>query len=132
MKAEWLDRALVECPYFYTLCTTDKAFREVLKRLDLPKADWPPFLKTERANATLHAFESDEKLVAVLCVPVNKKVERNQIAALLAHEAQHLWRWAREALGEACPSSEFEAYAVQRILQSFLYEYDRQTAKAKR
>lgn len=127
MKITWLDRALVVSPYYYTLCTTPKRFKKVLVHLKVPADVRPEFLKTDHADATVHFFESEEKLCAVLCMPRAKDKAPEQIAGLIAHEAVHLWQAVRDAIGEKHPSSEFEAYSVQAITQRWLEEYNRQT-----
>lgn len=43
---------------------------------------------------------------------------------LLVHEAMHVWRDMREAIGEDAPSSEFEAYAIQNISASLFAAYE--------
>ena len=54
-----------------------------------------------------------------------------QLAAMLTHEAVHMWQVARERLGEDKPSQEFEAYAIQALTQRLLEEFERQTNKGK-
>lgn len=129
MKAKWLDRALFVSSHYFTLCTTEKMFNKELKRLKVPKKDWPPFVNTWHSNATCHYFEKSEKnrMLAIVCVPVRKDVELIGIHALLCHEAVHIWQQVREAYGESRPSSELEAYAIQNLAQELMTEYARQT-----
>ncbi len=54
---------------------------------------------------------------AIVCVRPRGKRSRAQYAALIAHEAVHIWQRIRLELGEDSPSSEFEAYSVQSICQ---------------
>ena len=53
-----------------------------------------------------------------------------QIAALLCHEAVHIWQQARDIMGEKSPSSEFEAYSIQRIAQDLMEQYCEQSYTA--
>lgn len=47
----------------------------------------------------------------------------NIVHALLTHEAVHVWQHIRERMSEDAPSSEFEAYSIQRIAQDLFYMY---------
>ena len=69
-------------------------------------------------------FESDGKVCAI--VTINKRVDgkdSNGIVGLIVHEAVHVWQLVRENIGEANPSSEFEAYAIQAISQELIEAY---------
>jgi hypothetical protein len=46
-----------------------------------------------------------------------------QVAALLVHEAVHVWQLFRESIGEHGPSKEFEAYSIQAISQRLMERY---------
>ena len=46
-----------------------------------------------------------------------------QIAAMLVHEAVHVWQTIRRSIGETSPSSEFEAYSIQHIAQELMSRY---------
>lgn len=122
---KWLDRALLVSPYHYGLCKTEKAFRKELKRLCVPKADWPQFLASKSANATTHFFEKRDGigLCCIVCMPVANGVSKPQICGLLVHEAAHIWQEIRENIGEQSPSKEFEAYAIQTISQRLMEAY---------
>ena len=126
MKPTWLDRSLVEAPFFYTLATNEKAFRKALRHLKVPRGKWPAFVLTPWSDATAHAFECEAKLTYVICIRLRDGLSMPQVAALVTHEAVHMWQAARERLGERHPSSEFEAYAVQALTQRLLEEYERQ------
>jgi hypothetical protein len=127
--AKWLDRTLVVCPYYFTLCTSEKLFHKAAKRFHVKCL--PPWL-SDGANATAHSFSNGEgELAAIVCIKVTDQTIA-QVAVLLAHEAMHIWRWTREHYGEDTPSFEFEAYAVQSLTQRLMGEYIRQTKGKKR
>ena len=107
MKPTWLDRALVEAPFCYTLATDETLFHKALR----------------------HLFESGAKLTYVVCIRSRDGMSMPQVAALVTHEAVHMWQTARERLGERSPSTEFEAYAIQALTQRLLEEYERQVKK---
>ncbi len=129
-RDKWLDRCAIELAYCYRLCVTEKEFQKELRRLKLPKNKWPPFLATDSANATCHYLDSDTgNKVAIVCLHRRERKTRpvDQIYGLLIHEAVHVWRASRLAIGELDPSSELEAYAIQRIAQNLIYSWMEQT-----
>ena len=131
MKAKWLDRVLEVNSGYFTLCTTEKKFARILKHLRIPKKDWPGFTNGWHCDATTHHFENREdfKVSSVVCLRLRNGVSYPQIAALIVHEAVHIWQKTRDDYGERSPSPEFEAYAIQNITQRLLEEYQRQAAK---
>lgn len=124
----WLDRSLFVSPYYYCLCLTEKAFRKELKRLELPKKEWPPFILNDHSDATAHTFQKgDGSLAAIICLRATSKNSLAQIHSLLVHEAVHLWQSIRENIGEREPSVEFEAYSIQTLSQRLFESYADQT-----
>lgn len=121
MKPVWLDRALIIGPYL-SLCTSEKEFRAVLDSLDVPLHNRPRWV-SEGAHATTHKLESPEHLAAVVCVAAQDHWEGSELAALLAHEAVHVFQLHCEAIGEREPSIEFEAYSIQSICLMLFSEY---------
>lgn len=119
---KWLDRALIVSPYCYGLCRNEAEFHKELKRLKLPRKDWPEFMATTHANATVHFFEQmgDIGKCAIVCIGQTKGMTMAQVFAMLTHEAVHIWQAIRDDIGEKYPSSEFEAYSVQTISQRLM------------
>jgi hypothetical protein len=113
---EWIDRALVVSPYCYGLCLSEADFKRQLKRLNVPRDDWPSFLGAEGGNATAHFFESAHGLCAIVTLGGTNGKSIQQVHAMLVHEAVHI---------EKSPSSEFEAYSVQTISQRLMESYER-------
>lgn len=126
MKPTWLDRGLFISPFYYTLATDEATFRKALKHLGIAKANRPAFLVRDSADGTCHFFTKDRDLTAVVCIRVEPSANLAQVVGLFAHEATHLWQAAREHTGEATPSAELEAYAVQTFTQRLFEEYVRQ------
>lgn len=121
----WLDRALLISPFYYGLCLSEKDFQKELKGLKIPRSEWPSFLGSPHANATLHTFEKgDGILCAIITLGSMKGRSLAQVHAMLVHEAVHLWQAIRENIGEHRPSAEFEAYSVQTISQRLIESYD--------
>ena len=127
-KSRWLDRTLVVNSSYFTICTTEKQFHKVLKHLRVRRKDWPEFV-TPYAYATTHFLDNkqDQKKASVVCYANYQDKTPAQIAALLCHEAVHIWQETREDYGERSPSYEFEAYAIQSLAQSLIEEFERQT-----
>ena len=127
-KARWLDRTLFINSSYFTLCTTEKQFHKALKHFRVPRKDWPQFV-SPYADATTHFLDnqSDRKKASVVCYANFQDKTPAQIAALLCHEAVHIWQQTREDYGERAPSSELEAYAIQSLTQALIEEFERQT-----
>lgn len=127
MKNKWIDRVALTHPFYLTLCTTEKQFQRELRRLRVRLDDYPPFVPAE-ADACVHKLEKgDGKKLAIVAIRHDPKADPVAVAALLTHEAVHLWQWWRDAfLRERNPSIELEAYAIQSFTQKLLTEYRRQ------
>ena len=125
---KWLNRSLLDSPYSYALCTSEKKFKKELKRLGLPKSNWPDFLTSTHVNATVHFFDETEShgQCCIVCLGDTKEHTKIQVYSLLVHEAVHIWQAIRDSIGERYPASEQEAYAIQRIVQSLMYAYKEQ------
>lgn len=127
MRLNWLDRTLVLSSHHITLCTTPRLFKKALKHLKIPKSQQPDFLNSWHADATSHYFENqhDRSKAVVVCIPLAPNKTREQVYALIVHEAVHIWQQIEQTLGDI-HSPETEAYAIQNITQSLIEEYDRQ------
>lgn len=126
-RALWLDRALVVGPYV-ALCLSKAEFRACLKRLQYP-GETPDFLKTDRANATVHFIDNpDGQLCALVCLGSTAGRTPLEIAGLLVHEAVHIWQEFCDSIGERGPSREFEAYSIQCIAQRLMESFAQRAA----
>jgi hypothetical protein len=59
----------------------------------------------------------------LVCVGEHVKSKR-EVVGYLVHEGSHVWRRMREAMGELAPSSEFEAYSLQAIVERLIIAYE--------
>ena len=125
MSLNWLDRGLFISPIYYCLCISEEQFHKELKRLKVKREDYPPFIKNEWSDASLHHLEWESKRCAIVCIRDTKKRLHVEVCGLLIHEAVHIWREIRESIGEDSPSSEFEAYAIQSIAQRLIHSYNK-------
>ena len=124
----WLDRSLIIGPYL-CLCTTEKDYHAVLDYLKVPAHQRRPWVG-KRADATTHLLENqDHGLVAVVCLGDVSRRSPVDVAALLVHEAVHVWQAFCEDIGEKSPSDEFEAYSIQRISYQLLSAFAQQSRR---
>lgn len=120
---KWLDRTLWSCTHHIGLCVDQKSFERELKRMKVPRDSWPPYVP-EGANACTHFFTaSDGDRAAIVCIDPQEGKTGIQTAALLVHEAVHIWQEHLEDTGEEEPGAESEAYAIQRISQTLMEAY---------
>lgn len=126
-KVTWCDTTLVKTPIHYGLCLRESDFHAELRRMGVPRDHWPPFIRTAHADATAHHFESTSEYrdATIVCVDMERAKKRDplEVVGLLVHEAMHIWQRIREHIGETNPSSEFEAYSVQWIVQELCGAY---------
>jgi hypothetical protein len=129
MKLRWADRCLLVSPVYFTVCTSEKLFHAELTRLKLSQRDWPKFIKSP-IHATTHFLEYGKRKAAIVCLSPTKETGI-EIAALLCHEAVHIWQFIKEEIGEREPSAEMEAYAIQHIVGELMLSYQLQRRKSK-
>jgi len=130
-RSLWLDRRLLDCPYHVALCLAPKEFRLVCRQLGLAHKVRPEYLPNEHTDAATHFFvlSGGKKHAAVVCLGCTEGKSQAQVAALLVHEAVHIWQDTLALLGEEKPGSELEAYAVQSIVQTLLEAYIRRAKR---
>ena len=111
-------------PFFFAMATSESEFIRGCKRLGLKEI--PEFIGKD---ACMHSFTNNESggLVCVVCIDSEeaKKRSHSQVAALLAHEATHVWQAICENMGEDSPGKEIEAYAIQWMTQSLIDHLER-------
>lgn len=121
---KYLGRRLLDGPYL-TLCQSQRAFHREARVLD-PDCERIDFINPG-ASATTHFFTTAKGfpgLVAIVCIDVHDgKRTPAQVIALLAHEATHVWQRFCRKIGEDCPGTEIEAYAIQSITQELVDAY---------
>ncbi len=118
----WCDRVLVSSFVEYCLCTNPKQFYDLLKSLKVDEPKKTNFVG-QGALATTHVVTKGERVRCVVCINLDNGEPSISVAAILVHEAMHIWREERMVMGEKEPSSEFEAYAIQRISYNLMMKY---------
>lgn len=124
---KWLDRTLTQCAYYYCLCLNEADFHKELRKLKVPAHRWSTFLNPN-AHATTHHFEHNGNMIAVVCLGGWQSRTGCQIAALLVHEAVHIWQRHAVHIGSFNDhGDEEEAYAIQNITQALMESFAEQT-----
>ena len=131
VKPEWLDRTLTKCAYCYCLRLSEEDYYAELKALGMPVSSWGEFITGGKtSHATTHTFITPSGIpVAIVCMTPNfEKYTGVQIAALLVHEAVHIWQKHAAYIGAWNDhGDEEEAYAIQNIAQSLMEDFARLT-----
>lgn len=130
MKAPtWSDGTLIVGPQV-TLCTSEKEWAAILASMNCkPTTDW----LNPGADATTHFFTGDAGGTRnVVCIRTQPDSPSTAIAALLVHEAVHIWQGYCESIGEQNPSIEFEAYGIQMLSQYLFNAYSKRIRKARK
>lgn len=124
-SVRYCSRELFRSPAHYALCLDAEGFEAELQRLHVPPAQRPVFVRPG-SDACVHYMQNSEcGNVAIVCLRVPDGVTPVEVAALLVHEAVHVWQWIKELVGEDAPSVEFEAYSIQSISQNLMEAYAR-------
>lgn len=122
----WLGRSLVVGPYL-CLCTTAEDYHAVMDYLEVPAYGRGPWVGP-CADATTHFLENRERgLAAVVCLRDVSQRSPIDVAALLVHEAVHVWQAFCGFIGEKSPSDEFEAYSIQALSRELMAAYANKT-----
>lgn len=110
-------------PCYVGFTTDEKAFEAEMKRLRVD--DPPPFISNEHSHATTHFLYNRDMLTVIVTIRRQKKRMKEQIAALIAHEAAHVMQeMERQFYANGRFDNETEAYLVQYLTQQFLFEYN--------
>ena len=126
-KIEWLDRTLTQCAYFYRLCLSEKDYYDTLKWLKVEPHQWGPFLSPDM-HARTSTFTAGGKPIAIVSLAGWEDKTGPQIAALLVHEAVHIWQKHAVYIGSFNDhGDEEEAYAIQNIAQLLMESFVQQT-----
>lgn len=123
MKPRWISNSLTPPVPSVCLCLSDKEFRRVMRDCDIAlPGNWVESSNGARAHILKH--DTTGRLCVVVCLKTTGASEE-QIAALLVHEAVHIWQYWCEKIGEDKPGEEQEAYAIQSLSQTLFTEYAR-------
>ena len=120
----WLRRDIHPLGPYLCLCLSEEEYLAAMRRLKIKSND--AWISDGMAEATTHlCFSNVGDSAAVVCLKVNEGRDSIQIAALLVHEAVHIWQKWKKDFGETAPGEEQEAYAVQILSSTLMREYAR-------
>lgn len=119
----WLDRHITPPGPFLALCLSEEAFLEAVAKVKArPGGDWAP-----KSGARTHVFDHETgDPLCIACINAWQGRDGPFVAAMLVHEAVHVWQSYRDWIGEKTPGSEQEAYAIQWISQTLMEDFARQ------
>lgn len=120
MKVKWLDRGVLMTPYL-ALCVTEDEYHATLKHRKF-SGDIPSFTGSGHDGATTHILSDCHGSLVCLVNCHFETKDAAQVAALMAHEAVHVWKAQMDDIGEDCPGEEIEAYGIQNITQTLYAE----------
>lgn len=123
---DWLDRSLTVCAYYYCLCVSEREFFAEVERMEVERKDFPCYFTGPNGHATTHYWIHKGKPCAIVCLDleISLNYEPTQVAALLVHEAVHIWQRHAAYIGSHNDhGDEEEAYAIQNIAQALMENY---------
>ena len=122
MSTRWHNQALIKGCAQYALCTTQAEFDALLVKLKQPPEKF--LAGNEQAlSCTYEKPGRSKRPCVVVCVDASKKQSLEKYYSTLIHESVHVWQEFREYIGEDKPSTEFEAYSIERIAYNLMMEF---------
>lgn len=121
----WCDKGWQ--PVFFGFCPSEKAWKREMKRMGCPEEPYPT------TDARMTSFESNGKVTCIVTVADGSEDRHSatEVIGIIVHEATHIWKEVRKAMGEKDPSIEFEAYSMQAIVQGLLSAWGQTRGKPK-
>lgn len=123
-KVKWLERSLFTGGYL-TLVTSQKEFEQALKHLNIPP-EGETYVNPD-SHATTHSYSNVNGTVAFIVgldIEFAATYSPIDVAALLVHEAVHVWQNTESGAGKlGCFGTEGEAYFIQNISAELMRAY---------
>lgn len=125
-SVKWCDRGLVVAPLYFTIATSPKHLKSILKNLNWSGGH---IEEPQKDAAKVQFLNSKNNKTIALVLIYDHSKDLTSTLALIVHESVHVWQEIRSMMGEQSPSKEFEAYSIQAISQQLMTEYLRQTKR---
>lgn len=125
----WLGRSLFEGPRL-AFVTSEAEFKSAKRAAGLECSD--PWLEPGW-DACTHAYTDQRgQLVCIVALRLESaaRMEPIDVAALLAHEAVHVWQRTADFIGGGDLGREMPAYAVQNISARLMRAYVTSSSRA--
>lgn len=123
----WLDRTLLVGPHL-ALATSEKEYLKLVKQAKVaPAKHW---CGDDGYDACTHTWRKGTELICIVTINLQytKDMPPTHVAALIVHEATHVWQETREKIGGEI-GIEGEAYAVQNICRELFNAYAKRIGK---
>ena len=114
-------------PGYVGIVFTKRAFFNVLKKLEVEDAVKEQWVGDGSAGANCLLLRKDNgDIVSLVSLDPADYEGRSsaQVAAILAHEAVHVWQYMRDEMKEHKPGAETEAWVIQYYTQRFIIAYE--------
>lgn len=118
---KWLDRTLLVGPYL-ALATNEQEYLSLVKSAKLePARHW---CGDAGYDACTHTWRKGTELICIVTInpEYTKDMPPTHVAALLVHEATHVWQETKDKIGGNI-GHEAEAYAMQNICRELFNAY---------
>lgn len=123
-KVKWLDRCMLQGGYL-ALVTSQEEFEQALA--DIEMSDYTDAFVPNGWPACTHTFDNvNGSIASIVALDLERCAEEAPIdvAALLVHEAVHVWQQTEKKAGKlGCFGDEGEAYAIQNISTRLMNAY---------
>ena len=116
-----MDRSLLQGPRL-ALVTSQKQFQAVARSAGInDEGEW---LRAHE-EACVHSYDDQGGLICIVALSLSacESLTPIEVAALLAHEAVHVWQRVEDMMPGAELGREMEAYAVQNIVSRLMQAY---------
>lgn len=126
----WLDQCMVH-GHNLALVLNEQEYLREMRAKNVDYSQMRPWV-CEGATATTHVLtRPDYGVACIVCMREQEGATGIEIAALLVHEAVHVFQAWCDVMGEHKPSAEFQAYSIQSISERLMHSYVQQTQATK-
>lgn len=98
-----------------------EAWAKLVKKLG---SKGEPFPANDAAVTTFYETPVGRVMVVTVGEHIGRETNSLRLAAVIAHEVQHIWQGIKENIGEKAASPECEAYMVQWLLTQVLEAFE--------
>lgn len=120
----WNEVSFMVCPYEIALCLTPEEVARALRIAGVSSGTFDTQLRSEQAASTECRILDNGRRCCLVIIQDWEQQPLAAVHALLAHEAVHVVQKSFDLIGEDKPASEQLAYAVQRVAQFLMQQFD--------